>query len=51
MTWWVMQIWFGPSIDIMYLRIYFKMMFIIDHKQWKWIYTYTEIVVVIFLIL
>jgi hypothetical protein len=33
-----MQIKFGPSINIVYRRIYFKMVYTIDHKQWKCIY-------------
>jgi hypothetical protein len=30
-----MQVKIIPSINIMYIRTYFKVLFIINHKQWE----------------
>jgi len=33
---WSVQVQFSPSIDVMYLRVYHKIVPIINHKKQKW---------------
>jgi hypothetical protein len=33
---WLMQVWFSSSIDVMYFRVYHKIVPIINHKKQEW---------------
>jgi hypothetical protein len=33
---WLMQVWFSSSIDVMYFRVYHKIVPLINHKKQEW---------------